>query len=70
MVYLKIIAIIACIIVIGFVVYLGCSNIITKENNYWFGLPFKKKRIKEKKRNDSSESDKLNRQQSQISEQD
>jgi hypothetical protein len=33
-------------------------------------LPFKKKRIKEKKHNDSFESDKLNRQQSQISEQD
>ena len=32
MVYLKIIAIIACVIVIGFVVYLGCSNIITEDS--------------------------------------
>ena len=60
MVYLKIIAIIACVIVIGFVVYLGCSNIITEENNYWFGLPFKKKQIKKQKHNNSLESDELN----------
>jgi len=62
MVYLKIIAIIACVIVIGFVVYLGCSNIITEENNYWFGLPFKRKRIEKQKRNNSLESDELNEQ--------
>lgn len=53
--YLKIVAVIVCIIVIGFVAYLGCSNIITEENDFWFGLPFKKKRIKEQKRNESLE---------------
>jgi len=49
MVYLKVVGIVFCVIVLGFSFYLGCSNIITAENKFWFGLPFKRKRAKSQK---------------------
>ena len=38
-----------CVIILGFGFYLGCSNLITKENKFWFGLPFKRKPDKSQK---------------------
>ena len=44
MIYLKVIGAVLCVIILGFAFYLGCSNLITKEDTFWFGLPFKRKR--------------------------
>lgn len=46
MIYLKVVGAVLCVIILGFAFYLGCSNLITAENKFWFGLPFKRKRAK------------------------
>ena len=49
MIYLKIVGAVLCVIILGLAFYLGCSNLITQENKFWFGLPFKRKRTKRPK---------------------